>query len=380
MTSPTRTLIDLAARIAPRYVEEALEAGLRSGVVTAQELEDQLGRSKGRRGVAILRRYLVLDLQSLARAKSHLEGRFLRFCEEEGLPAPEVNAFLGGYEVDASWPGTKVIVELDSWSFHRSRAAFERDRAKSQVGGPDSPGLPGDRGDGQAASPRTSEARGGPPRSAQLTIPSLTTPLPSAPRSVPLGAWCGSWSHTTHDPHRNAWVGGGGGPLGCRPVFAYDPTEWTDLFVASAGASAALAGLVFVAVSINIDRILKLPGVPERALATVLLLLGAVVVSITCLIPGQSLDALGVELLAEGAIFGLLTLRHSIASLPNPEHISWLLSRVIVAAIGTLPFAIGGASLLAESGGGLYWIAGGIIGATVGAVASAWVLLVEILR
>lgn len=107
-----------------------MEAGLRSGVVTAQELEDQLGRSKGRRGVAILRRYLVLDLQSLARAKSHLEGRFLRFCEEEGLPAPEVNAFLGGYEVDASWPGTKVIVELDSWSFHRSRAAFERDRAK----------------------------------------------------------------------------------------------------------------------------------------------------------------------------------------------------------------------------------------------------------
>lgn len=163
-------------------------------------------------------------------------------------------------------------------------------------------------------------------------------------------------------------------------MFAYDPTEWTDLFVASAGASAALAGLVFVAVSINIDRILKLPGVPERALATVLLLLGAVVVSITCLIPGQSLDALGVELLAEGAIFGFLTLRHSIASLPNPEHISWLLSRVIVAAIGTLPFAIGGASLLAESGGGLYWIAGGIIGATVGAVASAWVLLVEILR
>ena len=46
---------------------------------------------------------------------------------------------------------------------------------------------------------------------------------------------------------------------------AYDASQWTDLFVASAGASAALAGLVFVAVSINVDRILKLEGVPGRA-------------------------------------------------------------------------------------------------------------------
>ena len=40
-------------------------------------------------------------------------------------------------------------------------------------------------------------------------------------------------------------------------MFAYDPSEWTDLFVATAGASAALAGLVFVAVSINLERILS---------------------------------------------------------------------------------------------------------------------------
>ena len=53
---------------------------------------------------------------------------------------------------------------------------------------------------------------------------------------------------------------------------AYEPSEWTDFFVASAGASAALAGLVFVAVSINVERILQFRGLPERALATVLLL------------------------------------------------------------------------------------------------------------
>ena len=137
---------------------------------------------------------------------------------------------------------------------------------------------------------------------------------------------------------------------------AYDPTEWSDLFVASAGATAALAGLVFVAISINIDRILKLEGLPERALETVLTLLGAVVVSLIGLIPGQGHVALGAE----------------------PP--AWLAGRLFVRAIGTVPLLVGGVSMLVESGGGLYWIAAGIIGAITGAVVNAWVLLVEILR
>ena len=55
---------------------------------------------------------------------------------------------------------------------------------------------------------------------------------------------------------------------------AYDPEQWHDLFVAVAGASAALLGLLFVAVSINLERILSYKGLPERALETLLLLLG----------------------------------------------------------------------------------------------------------
>ncbi len=162
---------------------------------------------------------------------------------------------------------------------------------------------------------------------------------------------------------------------------AYDASEWTDLFVAAAGAGAALAGLVFVAVSINIDRILSLEGVPERALATVLTLLMVVCVSIVALIPGQTHTALGGELLGLTGAFALVIarqVRHSLPPADAPRQ--WLISRVAVHALAVVPLLVGSISLLAEGGGGLYWIAAGIIGALVGAVANAWVLLVEILR
>jgi hypothetical protein len=138
---------------------------------------------------------------------------------------------------------------------------------------------------------------------------------------------------------------------------------------------------VFVAVSINIDRILKLEGVADRALATVLLLLIVVIVSIAGLIPGQSQTALGVELLVLGLVFGAQIVRFSLKSLSNPsQHLDWLFARLLVAALGTVPIIVGGVSLLADGGGGLYWVAAGIAGAITGAVATAWVLLVEILR
>jgi modulator of FtsH protease len=164
-------------------------------------------------------------------------------------------------------------------------------------------------------------------------------------------------------------------------LFAYDPSEWTDLFVATAGASAALAGLVFVAVSINIQRILEFPGLPERALETILLLMVVLLVSIVGLIPGQGHVALGVELLVVslavgGAIFRLPTVRSDVKDEPRV----WLLSRWVVRVSAMAPLVIAGVSLLAESGGGLYWLVAGIAFAVTGAVANAWVLLVEILR
>jgi hypothetical protein len=164
-------------------------------------------------------------------------------------------------------------------------------------------------------------------------------------------------------------------------LVAYEASEWSDLFVATAGAAAALAGLVFVSVSINLERILALPGLPERALQTVFMLLIVVVISIAALIPGQDHVALGVELLviAVGYSFGLaLTSRRSMPTRDQP--LTWLVGRLILLGIGAVPFLVGAFSVLGESGGGLYWVGAGIVGAIAGGVANAWVLLVEIHR
>jgi hypothetical protein len=77
----------------------------------------------------------------------------------------------------------------------------------------------------------------------------------------------------------------------------YSSAEWESLFLAEAGASAALAGLLFVALSINLERILKGAGLPGRAGEAIVLLLTALVVSTWVLVLGQSPTVLGAELL-----------------------------------------------------------------------------------
>lgn len=164
-------------------------------------------------------------------------------------------------------------------------------------------------------------------------------------------------------------------------MYAYDPSEWSDLFVATAGATAALAGLLFVAVSINLDRIIGEVGLPDRALETVLLLIGALVISIVGLIPGQSAGALGLELLVVSMALTFQVIRLPVVrEVAGKQVRAWLIGRWAIRIAALAPLIIGGASLITTDAGGLYWIVAGIVFAIAGAVANAWVLLVEILR
>jgi len=86
---------------------------------------------------------------------------------------------------------------------------------------------------------------------------------------------------------------------------AYASELWHDLFVGVAGAAAALTGLLFVSLSINLQQILKQVWLPRRAGLTVMLLFETLVIAILGLVPGQSSVALGVELLGLGVGFWL---------------------------------------------------------------------------
>lgn len=139
-----------------------------------------------------------------------------------------------------------------------------------------------------------------------------------------------------------------------------------------------------MAVSINLPRILQFAGLPERALETLLLLLGVLIVSVIGLAPEQSRTALGVELLVEAVavtvVIGVLAVRGIILASSQGQPWTWSVSRTSLLVPGTLPFVVGAVSLLAGAGGGLYWTFAGIVGALACAVVNAWVLLVEIQR
>jgi len=165
-------------------------------------------------------------------------------------------------------------------------------------------------------------------------------------------------------------------------MHAYSTAEWDSLFLAEAGASAALAGLLFVALSINLERILKGAGLPGRAGEAIMLLLAVLVVSTWALVPGQSSPVLGAELLGSGLVVWLIVVGIHVQAVRGhvaPSR-SLLVRRIVLAQAAILPLLIGGVSLLLRAGGGLYWLVPGILLCLLVAVLDAWVLLVEILR
>ena len=62
--------------------------------------------------------------------RTELEDRMLALCRRHRLPQPEVNVRVSRYEVDFLWRDKRLIVEVDGWGAHRTRSAFEEDRAR----------------------------------------------------------------------------------------------------------------------------------------------------------------------------------------------------------------------------------------------------------
>lgn len=130
VTTPARTLLDLAETASPTQLQRAYEQAERLGLLDTTAIARLLDRSNGRRGVGRLKALRDYDATEAAHTKSELERTFLDLLRAASLPSPVVNATLAGYEVDAYWPAANLIVELDGYEFHRGRAAFERDHEK----------------------------------------------------------------------------------------------------------------------------------------------------------------------------------------------------------------------------------------------------------
>ncbi|HEX4113504.1 MAG TPA: hypothetical protein VH020_13305 [Stellaceae bacterium] len=161
----------------------------------------------------------------------------------------------------------------------------------------------------------------------------------------------------------------------------FNVDTWHDFFVAQAGAGAALAGLVFVAISINLQRVLTTRSVQGRAIEALTLLVSLLIVGLLALIPEQGETALGIETIVFGAtLAGIMAYLgvgpDNAGGATRGQH----LLRLTLGQIASLPLVAAGVSMLVDADGALYWLAGAAIAAIVAGMIGAWVLLVEILR
>jgi len=124
-TTPARTLLDLAPLLPSPVLARMVEAAPSRGASLAELLE----RHARRPGVPKLR-HIVATPQPMTR--SDLEATLFEAVTAAGLPRPEVNTIVEGYEVDFVWRKHRVIAELDSYVTHGSRAAFEQDRERDR--------------------------------------------------------------------------------------------------------------------------------------------------------------------------------------------------------------------------------------------------------
>lgn len=162
---------------------------------------------------------------------------------------------------------------------------------------------------------------------------------------------------------------------------SFDPSVWHDFFVGSMSASAALTGLLFVAISINLEQILKFPNLPGRAAGSLGVLVSALIVACCGLVPAQHVTALGVEIAVAGLAVMFQALWVTVRSgAPIGDRMSWRIERTLTLLLPSALFCAGGLSLIAGGGGGLYWVFAATALAFLVSAINAWVLLVEVLR
>jgi very-short-patch-repair endonuclease len=131
VTDVVTTLVDLATCVSDALLIRALNQADRLDLVDAAELSARVDRIPSRPGVGRLK--ALLDRQGGAFAASLLELRFLRIVAAAGLPRPDLQATVNGFQVDFHWPSLGLVVETDGPRDHRTPAQQSRDRLRDQA-------------------------------------------------------------------------------------------------------------------------------------------------------------------------------------------------------------------------------------------------------
>ena len=159
----------------------------------------------------------------------------------------------------------------------------------------------------------------------------------------------------------------------------YDIAAWSDFAATVGGASAALAGLLFVGLSLNLAEVLSFPGVAGRAAVTVGMTVALMLVAVLLATPGQGNRALAVEIavVASVVVGGVLAGGRKRPPGQGRARLAYQFALPLV-PMGLL--IIGAVSLWLRAGGGLYWVTAAVVIGLAAATANAWVLVVEIKR
>ncbi len=131
ITSPVRTMLDLATALGPKRLERAVNEADKLDVIDPESLRRELDSYAGQPGVRPLR--ALLDRDTFVLTDDELERLFLPLAKGAGLSLPLAKEMVNGFEVDFYWPELRLVVETDGLRYHRTPAAQARDALRDQT-------------------------------------------------------------------------------------------------------------------------------------------------------------------------------------------------------------------------------------------------------
>jgi hypothetical protein len=131
VTSPARTLVDLATELDVVAVERAVNDADKLDLIDPETLRTALDAHAGEPGVRGLRE--LLDRLTFRLSDSDLEIYFRPIAKAAKLPPPLSKRFVNGFEVDFLWPDLGLVVETDGLRYHRTPSAQKRDALRDRA-------------------------------------------------------------------------------------------------------------------------------------------------------------------------------------------------------------------------------------------------------